>query len=838
LRPPDGGATLRSTARAGTRGTQTRRTAGLALATACAILLFTAVPAGATVFEVNTTADTADPAIDGTCDVDTGTPNEQCTLRAALAEAEANTTADDIGFDETAVMDNVINVVATFPVITQPLTINGCSDPTAMDGGKLDNPQPCVELRWDNAGTGIGTGLNFNSVQAWVVKGLAFTRWNTALRYSDINSPSTGESFVAQNNWFGTKLNGTAEANQFGLAINGDNATIGGDENGTGPTERNVFSNNTSTALQIASADNVTVQGNYFGTTPSGTTAASPGQAENIEIVRTQTPPTEDTPNDNLIGGTVTSGQASTAVCDGVCNVIAGANGAMNTAFGIDLHGESAFSEQPAGSTTIAGNFVGLKADGTALANLTQAIRVGNADGVTIGGASAAARNYITGGFFGVTTVANPDDLVVRNNFIGLNPPGSALVSPPSVAGVLLSSSSATDPPTIDDNRIALGTGGDSSIQVAGSVNTVVTDNVIGIGTGGEDLGGGGIGIRTNEMNGATIEGNTIGNAGIGVGIGIGLTLESSDDNQIHGNFIGTDSTGADRGNDGPGIRILEFTPSNGSTGNVIGGDSAPQENVISHNNGDAIEVTDASSDDNQFKRNRGTDNVVAFDMAGSLFIDLNADGPDPATPAHNVNDGVGPPAITSVVQDSATGTAAPGAEVRVFRKASSSPGEVASFLGQATADGSGQWQVSYGSLPADTLVTATQTVGGAPASTSELAAPVASPAPPQQPQPQPPDGQGSPGDTTPPDTTIVDRPKDKTKKKQATFEFTGNDARVVATFECRVDDAPFRPCASPFTVKVKKGKHTFEVRAIDAAGNADPTPASDGWKVKKKKKK
>jgi hypothetical protein len=44
--------------------------------------------------------------------------------------------------------------------------------------------------------------------------------------------------------------------------------------------------------------------------------------------------------------------------------------------------------------------------------------------------------------------------------------------------------------------------------------------------------------------------------------------------------------------------------------------------------------------------------------------------------------------------------------------------------------------------------------------------------------------------------------------------------------------------CASPYTIKVKKGKHTFQVRAIDQAGNVDGTPATDDWKVKKKKKK
>jgi hypothetical protein len=38
--------------------------------------------------------------------------------------------------------------------------------------------------------------------------------------------------------------------------------------------------------------------------------------------------------------------------------------------------------------------------------------------------------------------------------------------------------------------------------------------------------------------------------------------------------------------------------------------------------------------------------------------------------------------------------------------------------------------------------------------------------------------------------------------------------------------------------VKVKKGRHTFSVRATDQDGNVDGSPATDNWKVKKKKKK
>ena len=93
-------------------------------------------------------------------------------------------------------------------------------------------------------------------------------------------------------------------------------------------------------------------------------------------------------------------------------------------------------------------------------------------------------------------------------------------------------------------------------------------------------------------------------------------------------------------------------------------------------------------------------------------------------------------------------------------------------------------------------------------------------------------------GDCAQPDTTITKAPPPKTKKKTATFEFTGTDARAVASFQCALDGGPFAACTSPHTVKVKKGKHVFSVRAIDANGNADPTPATQTWKVKKKKKR
>jgi hypothetical protein len=93
--------------------------------------------------------------------------------------------------------------------------------------------------------------------------------------------------------------------------------------------------------------------------------------------------------------------------------------------------------------------------------------------------------------------------------------------------------------------------------------------------------------------------------------------------------------------------------------------------------------------------------------------------------------------------------------------------------------------------------------------------------------------------DPNPPATTITKGPKDKVKtrkrKAKVSFEFTSSEPG--ATFECSLDGAQFAPCATPDTFKVKKGKHSFQVRAKDPAGNVDGSPATDDWKVKKKKK-
>jgi hypothetical protein len=80
--------------------------------------------------------------------------------------------------------------------------------------------------------------------------------------------------------------------------------------------------------------------------------------------------------------------------------------------------------------------------------------------------------------------------------------------------------------------------------------------------------------------------------------------------------------------------------------------------------------------------------------------------------------------------------------------------------------------------------------------------------------------------DSAPPETAITGGPSGPTGDASPTFSFSSTEPG--SSFECRVDGGAWAACSSPHTVApLADGTHTFEVRAIDAAGNADQTPDS-----------
>ena len=85
--------------------------------------------------------------------------------------------------------------------------------------------------------------------------------------------------------------------------------------------------------------------------------------------------------------------------------------------------------------------------------------------------------------------------------------------------------------------------------------------------------------------------------------------------------------------------------------------------------------------------------------------------------------------------------------------------------------------------------------------------------------------------DATPPDTAITTKPSDPSDDTSPSLAFTATETG--ATFQCALDGGAFAPCTGPLVVgPLALGDHTFAVRAIDRAGNVDPTPATYPWRV------
>ncbi|HEX6024902.1 MAG TPA: Ig-like domain-containing protein, partial [Solirubrobacter sp.] len=95
--------------------------------------------------------------------------------------------------------------------------------------------------------------------------------------------------------------------------------------------------------------------------------------------------------------------------------------------------------------------------------------------------------------------------------------------------------------------------------------------------------------------------------------------------------------------------------------------------------------------------------------------------------------------------------------------------------------------------------------------------------------------------DADAPETRITGGPADNGETGEATPTIA-YASEPGATFECRLDNTrkrdvdtnEFKPCpAGAFSATLAGGRHTFEVRATDAAGNTDPTPASRTFTVR-----
>lgn len=726
----------------------------------CAWLLPAAASAA---YVVDSTADTDDALVgDEICLTGGG----KCTLRAAFQEANSSLGEfDEIEFDESVFDGGIgatIALAGPLPTIVDRLYFRGneCPGPNGQ--------QPCVGV----SGPAAGVALAVDGTSEVVIQRVAITNAGIGIEVGD----STEVSIVGS--WIGVGLDGSAGANGTGVTIGSGTAKV--KVGGFGSTEGNLIANSSGEGVDIFGASGVKVLGNQFGIAPDGVTPAPNGKDIEVTAAAEGNVPAVG----NQIGTRVEPEFAATPRCDRGCNVISGAAGS-----GVDLQGDGGV-EAPATATVVAGNYVGLDVEGAkAIPNAGAGIRVGEADRTVIGGPRSGDSNRFAGGSAAVLAGPAAAALVVRGNTAGLGASGAAVDSPD--AGIEIDSEGLADP--TDEALIA-----DNDLRMEGGV--AISQREFGAWIAGNRISGAATGIKafvSSGRQGNLIEGNSIANSGANA-----ILLES-DSNEVVGNEIA--------GSGGAGVRVYGPAPF-GVTGNLVGGDSAADENSISGSGGAAIEVTDVEATRTTVARNRGSGNA-------GLFIDLLATVPasEPAGP----NDGIAPPVIAGTAI-AAAGTAEPDATVRVFRKQGAAVGEIERFLGSAKADPEGNWSLSYAeALPAGTVVAATQTnTAGA---TSELALATTSGV----------GGAGGPGDGDvadgkPPRTAVLKGPRSRSASTTARFKFASDETRT--SFECRLDRRAFRACASPQAYRgLRPGRHLFEVRALDAAGNADRSPAK--WK-------
>ena len=445
-------------------------------------------------------------------------------------------------------------------------------------------------------------------------------------------------------NYIGTDASGTAAAGNVTGVYIGENASrnfVGG----TAAGSRNLISgNNYGIFIEDTGTTANVIQGNYIGTDASGT-AKVPNTQDGIQILSPS----------NTVGGT--SAAAANLISGNGANgvSISGTNAFRNSVLGndigVDATGTGALGNTGSGveianapSNTIggtvsgAGNLIGGNATGirvyglyavrnviqgngigvdvsgtAAVSNRQWGIDLSSSRNTQVGGTNAASRNVISGnGAYAIDTDPEGGGHIIEGNYIGTDVTGSYVITNVS-SGIRISAPGCRVGGTNAARRNVIA-GCSVGIWVSGTnaTNTVIYGNYIGTdSTGANGLGNRSYGIHVDGAAHHVFVGSTV--AGCGNVIsgnwndGIHLSA-SSREVRVEGNYIGTDASGARAvANSGSGVYIAGPAVSN-----WIGGAGAGWRNVISGNSGHGITINDAGAQEIRIKGNHIGTGVMA----------------------------------------------------------------------------------------------------------------------------------------------------------------------------------------------------------------------------------
>jgi hypothetical protein len=378
-------------------------------------------------------------------------------------------------------------------------------------------------------------------------------------------SPDATNGTLVVGNFIGTNLAGnSAVANgSYGVLVYGSSAnTIGGAKASTGIGLGNVISGNSQAGIQIFNPggthaiDNL-VLGNLIGTNAAGNAGLGNG-SDGVQI---------ENASQNTIGGTSTSDR----------NVISG-----NAGNGVLI---DQFPNLTASADVVINNFIGTNANGTgAVGNLANGVALIDGSANTIGGISGGATLANTQ----VTVSGGPGNLISGNAQWGvmIQLTGASTGQPQSVIqGNVIG---------LDESRTFAISNGQGGI-VVNNVTTQPLNQTI----GGSAAGAGNI-ITGNGNVGIQLIGGTAGGSGF--------------NDVVAGNLIGLNAAGQIVYVGGGTGNVTGILVDN-SPGNLIGGTSSADRNVISGNSQSGIQIFDVLSTGDLV-----LGNFIGTNLAGNAF--------------------------------------------------------------------------------------------------------------------------------------------------------------------------------------------------------------------------
>lgn len=556
---------------------------------------------------------------DGKCE----TVNNECTLRAAIMEANVSDDVSLITFSVTG----AITPATELPALTASNTNIDGGGVVILNGLFAEEADFGLEIR----------GSSYNIIQGLTIKkypvGVFINGYTGTAKYNIIGqNPSNPNNTYLPNviilnsegvkiggpdafnntvagNYIGVKQDGNIKGNYLGISIVGGayQNTIGS-ISGSGLTQGgNLISGSEGGGISLNGAVQNHISGNYIGTSADGLAAA--GNETGIQV--------QNGSNNNIIG-IAPNGSGSLNLISGNTNdglVIAGSNNnhVSGNYIGTDIGGTLPLGNDRGVMVRsgASGNVIGTDGDGSNDANEGNLIS-GNLDAGLWVYDSNTSNNVIAGNLVGTTfdgasALGNGSvGVTVGGNFnrVGTNGDG---VSDQLEANVVSGNNNTGIFLAADGNWVAgnfVGTDITGMLAIGNlydgiTLNPEADNNLIG--TNGDGV------ADTAERN--IISGNNIGFNGT-AGIDI-----SGNGNVVAGNYVGTDATGNTM------LPNLQYgiTLSNGANGNLIGTDGdgiadTAEGNLVSGNGYLGIGLFTASS-------NRIAGNFVGTNAAGTAAV-------------------------------------------------------------------------------------------------------------------------------------------------------------------------------------------------------------------------